>query len=135
MYTPQTTGSAQKMPFFWALYDKISKVSISRELYIIINWLTFQNDGKKHLSISVKHNTYINDQRKWAEIRISSRIMNENFSISFETYFTITYKQIKKNLGKINFRIVGANFRKNLHLAVPIFADAVFFSFNFFFRC
>ena len=28
--------------------------------------------------------------------------------------------QIKKNQGKINFHIVGANFRSNLHLAVSL---------------
>ena len=34
------------------LYDEISKVSISRELYVILDWLTFQNDPTTHLSIS-----------------------------------------------------------------------------------
>ena len=56
--------------------------------------------------------------------------------------------QIKKNQGKITFYIVGANFGKNLHLAVSsriiqffstlresIFVDVGFFSFIFFFRC
>ena len=64
MYTPQITGSAPKMPFFPPdLCDEISikismKVSISRyKLYIILNWLTFQNDRDTHLSISVYHNT------------------------------------------------------------------------------
>ena len=50
MYTPQTTGGAQKMPFlfFWILYNDALKVSISRELYIILNWLNFQNYQKTH---------------------------------------------------------------------------------------
>ena len=51
---PQATRSAQKMSFFFqVLNDEISKVSILRELHIILNWLTFQNDQKTHLSISV----------------------------------------------------------------------------------
>ena len=53
MYTPQTNGSAQKMHFFWALYDEISKVSGSRELYIKLNWLPLQNDRKTHPSINI----------------------------------------------------------------------------------
>ena len=53
--------------------------------------------------------------------------------------------QIEKNQGKINFCFMGANFRKNLNLAVSlriiqfyntplefVFADAVFFFFKFF---
>ena len=53
--------------------------------------------------------------------------------------------QIEKNQGKIKFCFIGANFRKNLNLAVSlhiiqfyntplesIFADAVFFFFHFF---
>ena len=46
--------------------------------------------------------------------------MNENFRISLETYFTITYKQIKENQRKIKFHIVGANFHENLHLLVDL---------------
>ena len=46
--------------------------------------------------------------------------MNEKFKISFETLFTITYMQIGKNKGKIDFYIAGANFRKNSHLAVSL---------------
>ena len=38
--------------FFQVIYNKISKVSISQELYVI-NRLTFQNYRKTHLSISV----------------------------------------------------------------------------------
>ena len=53
MYIAQLTRSAQKMPFFLALYHEILKVPISRELYIILNWLTFQKDRKTNLSISV----------------------------------------------------------------------------------
>ena len=42
-------------------------VSISGKLYyILLIWLTFQNDRKNHLSISVYHNIHIKDQRKWA---------------------------------------------------------------------
>ena len=81
-------------------------------------------------------------------LKISGLLMNQNFWISLETYFTITYKQIKKNQEKIKFHIVGANFHENLHLPVHfayystlntsqefIFVDVVFLSFNFFFRC
>ena len=39
--------------FYFVLYDEMSKVLISWELYIILNWLTIQNDQKAHLSISV----------------------------------------------------------------------------------
>ena len=46
--------------------------------------------------------------------------MNEKFRISFETLFPLTYMQIGKNKGKIDFYIVGANFRKNSHLAVSL---------------
>ena len=53
MYTAQSTGSAQQMSFFLALYLEILKVSISREPYVILNWLTFQKDRKTDLSISV----------------------------------------------------------------------------------
>ena len=57
MHFPQKITSAQKMFFFlWALYDEISKVSMSRELYIVLNWLNFQDDRKTHLSISIWHN-------------------------------------------------------------------------------
>ena len=54
MYTPQTTGSARKNAFFLfpALHDVISKVSILQQLYIILNWPTFQNDQKTHRSIN-----------------------------------------------------------------------------------
>ena len=64
--------------------------------------------------------TYIKDQRKWAKMRISGLLFNENFRISFETYFTITCMQTEKNQGKINFRIVGVNFCINLHLAISL---------------
>ena len=89
MYTPQTTGRAQTcLCFFFGrgggcgrvggdLNDEISRVSMSRELYIILNWLTFQNDQKTHLSISVYHNIYIKDQRKWAKMRFSGLIKGE----------------------------------------------------------
>ena len=50
LHNPQTIGSAQKC-LFWTLYI-ILKVLISRKLYIILNWLTFQNDRKTCLSIS-----------------------------------------------------------------------------------
>ena len=53
MYTAQSTRSAQQMSFFLALYLEILKVSISREPYVILNWLTFQKDRKTNLSISV----------------------------------------------------------------------------------
>ena len=53
MYTAQSTRSAQQMSFFLALYLEILKVSISREPYVILNWLTFQKDRKTDLSISV----------------------------------------------------------------------------------
>ena len=55
MYTPLKAGSAKKclFCFYLALYDEILIVSISREPYAILNWLTIQNDRKTHLSISV----------------------------------------------------------------------------------
>ena len=34
--------------FFRALYDEISKFSIPQELYIKLNWITFQNDWETH---------------------------------------------------------------------------------------
>ena len=51
------------------------------ELHIILNWLTIQNDRTTHLSISVQHNIYIKDQRKWAKMRITGLLLNENFRI------------------------------------------------------
>ena len=57
--------------FFLALYDKISKVSISQELCITLKWLTIQNDQKTHLSISVSHNIYIKNQWKWENLQYS----------------------------------------------------------------
>ena len=56
MHLPQTTGSARKVSFFSffrALYDEILKVTILQELHIILNWLSFQNSQKTHLSITV----------------------------------------------------------------------------------
>ena len=38
---------------FLVLCDEVLKVSISRELYVISNWLYFQNDGKTHFYINV----------------------------------------------------------------------------------
>ena len=62
------------VPFWGALYYEISKVSISRELYIILNWLAFQNNQKSHLFVSVWRNIWIKDQIKWAKMRISGLI-------------------------------------------------------------
>ena len=45
--------------YFGSLYDDISKVSILREVDIILNWPIFKNDRKTHLSISIYHNIYI----------------------------------------------------------------------------
>ena len=56
MYTSKTARGAKKKYFFCfylALYDKISKVSVSRELYIVLNWLIIQNNQKTHSSINV----------------------------------------------------------------------------------
>ena len=54
MHTPQTRESAKKMSFFFlrALHDEILKVSISRELYVILNWLIFHSDEKTHRFIT-----------------------------------------------------------------------------------
>ena len=43
IHTPHTTENTQKVAFlfFRALIDEISKVFISQELYIILNWLNF----------------------------------------------------------------------------------------------
>ena len=49
MYTPQTTVSAKKNPFFVffrALNDEISKIFISQELYIKLNWGSFKMTGR-----------------------------------------------------------------------------------------
>ena len=65
---PSDNWKCPQNAFFVAFFppdlcDEISikismKVSISRyKLYIILNWLTFQNDRDTHLSISVYHNT------------------------------------------------------------------------------
>ena len=67
--------------FYLALSDEISEASTSPELHIILNWLTIQNDRTTHLSISVQHNIYIKDQRKWAKMRITGLLLNENFRI------------------------------------------------------
>ena len=46
----QNKGRTQKkMPFVLFLFGLISKVLISRELYIILTWLTIQNDQKTHI--------------------------------------------------------------------------------------
>ena len=50
MHTPQATGSAQKMFFVGFICNP--KASIPQKLYIILNWLPFQNDEKAHLSIN-----------------------------------------------------------------------------------
>ena len=74
-------------------------------------------------------------------MRISGLLMKENFRISLENWFTITYIQIKKNQGKINLRIVGANFYKNLYsrlryflLSLFSFVASFFSSFKFLFE-
>ena len=116
LHNTQTIGSAQKC-LFWTLYI-ILKVLISRKLYIILNWLTFQNDQKTCLSISA-NKIYIKNQRKWPKMRISILLLlNEIFRISSETWFTVTCMQIENNQRKINFHYVRANFRKNLDLTV-----------------
>ena len=51
--------------------------------YTILNWLTFQNDQKTHLSISVYQIIYIKGQSKWAKVRILSLINGEFTSIYF----------------------------------------------------
>ena len=66
VYAPLTTGNFPKCLFSFS-YDEILKVSISRELYIILNWPTLQNDPKIHHSISVYHNIYIKNQRRISE--------------------------------------------------------------------
>ena len=91
---------------------------MSQELYIILNWLTFPNDQTSHIFISAWQDIYIKNQREWAKINISGLLMNKNFRILFESRLTITYMEINKNQGKVNFRIVESNFWKNLHLDV-----------------
>ena len=49
-----------KKCLFQALYV-ILKVPISRKLYVILDWLIFQNYQKTHVSISISHNLYIKD--------------------------------------------------------------------------
>ena len=51
----------------------------------------------------VFHKTYINDQKKWAKMRISVLLVSEIFKISLETRFTITNMQVEKNKRKFNF--------------------------------
>ena len=56
MYTPLTIKSALKMPFCFLqdiIYDKISKVSLSQELYVIVNWNYMSKLPKDSFSISV----------------------------------------------------------------------------------
>ena len=78
MYIPQTTGSAQKMPFLFLWWPYMMKFQNFpyHENYIsyILNWLTFQNVY-----------IYIYIYTKWAKIRISGLLLNENFRTLFET--------------------------------------------------
>ena len=59
-------------------------------------------------------------QRKWAKKRISGLLMNENFRIFFELNSLQHVCKFNRIKGKNNFRIVGANFCKKLHLAVSL---------------
>ena len=54
MFTLRQLEVPEKMHFFLfpALHDVISKVSILQQLYIILNWPTFQNDQKTHRSLN-----------------------------------------------------------------------------------
>ena len=49
--------------------------------YTILNWPTFQNDQKTHLSSSAYQIIYIKDQSKWAKVRILGLINGEFTSI------------------------------------------------------
>ena len=51
MYTPQSTRKAPKMPLFFSILTR--KVSLPQEIYVTLNCLTFENDRKNHLYISV----------------------------------------------------------------------------------
>ena len=73
MYIPRNNWNCPQNTFFKDLVWWIWKVSISRELHILPNWLTFYKDREIHLN------------GKWAKIRISDLFMNEIFRISFET--------------------------------------------------
>ena len=66
-----------------------SKLSMSRELYIISNWLVFQSD---HLSISVYQEMYIKNQRKWVKIQISGAIMGEIYLDIFLNLFFMKFR-------------------------------------------
>ena len=50
------------MPKNWLLFaffgPYLMKVSISRELYIILNWLIFKNERKTHLSVGDIYTIY-----------------------------------------------------------------------------
>ena len=160
MHAPQTTGNAQKMSFSGLICN--FKVPISRKLYVILDWLIFQNYQKTHVSISVSHNYTsrtngtlpekcprtdfflfrIQSEKRKIRARNNSVFghfsrnrnglielqlielqiffLNTIFRISFETWHTIIYMEIVKNHRKTNFRIVGANFCKNLNLAVSL---------------
>ena len=111
MHTPQITGKAPKMSFLELIRNfesfRITNAICRIKLAELSEWPTH-------------HNIYIKNQRKWAEMRISGLLLNEILRISSETWFTITYMQINKNQRKINLCIMGANFRKNLNLAVSL---------------
>ena len=103
--------------------------SISRKLYIILNWLTFHNDRK----------TLLSNRLKW-EFQIFFKWDFHN--LFSEISFTITHMPpIGNNQWKINFCIVGANFRHNIgifaHYSILstsrefIFANAILFSLFF----
>lgn len=50
--------------------------------YISLNWLTFQNNRKTYLSISVYHNIYMKNKQKWTEMKISGLTKREFTSIT-----------------------------------------------------
>ena len=140
MYTLQITECL--FGFLRNLYEEISKVSLSPEVHIILNWPTFQND-RKNIFLLVLNEIYTS--KKWAKMGIPGLLLNANFRISSETWITITYMEIEKNQEKINVHILKTIFRNNLHLVVSlrinsilstarefIFANAVFISFIFF---
>ena len=95
--------------FYLTLYDEIAKASISRELYIVLNWLNFQNSRKTIFLLMFnaiyifKHNISLHQgPKKWGKMRISGlfrKLIDYNID-----------DKIDKNQGKTNFCIVGANF-------------------------
>ena len=74
--------------FFRAIYDEVSKVSISRELYVILNWLTFQNDRK---TVSLLVFNTIN----------TSRTKGNGLKWKFQVFFWMRFSEFPSKLNSL----------------------------------